>query len=164
MPYSDPESREWVRSAVKQMSETPHRVLDIGAGVGIWESSLRPILPRARFTAVEVFEPYVQKFFLRDLYESVIIEDARDIELPEADLVVMGDVLEHMPVHDAVDLWGRALAAAPAVVATIPLGEHQQGVAMWNHDDVLSRLLNITRYEVMKIVGVYLGGPGWSDS
>ncbi|MBQ1165012.1 class I SAM-dependent methyltransferase, partial [Streptomyces sp. A73] len=70
------------------------------------------------WTAVEVHKPYVAKYKLRStktrtMYDEIHVEDVRHSaeHLFHRDLVILGDVLEHVERDEAVDLLQRAEAA-----------------------------------------------------
>jgi hypothetical protein len=103
--------------------------VDAGAGAGTWHTFLSPFLPNAVWwTAIEIWEPYVERFHLDERYDEVLVRDVRDPEpLPEADLYLFGDVLEHMSPLDAVQTWNRAREAASWLVLSIPVLPCPQG-------------------------------------
>ena len=51
-------------------------MLDIGCGSGTYAK----MFPDAHWTGVEVWEPYVEEFNLKDLYQQLILSDARELE------------------------------------------------------------------------------------
>ena len=164
MPISSSEGKDWTRQKLRDLA--PESVLDVGAGAGTYAKLLAGSRP-ARLVALEVFEPYVEKYGLRELYDEVLLGDARTTELPPADVVVLGDVAEHMSVEEAQDLWRRAgEAAARAVYLSIPIVHYPQGelehnshevhvVDDWDHDKVLAAFPGITDSYRGEVVGVY---------
>jgi len=81
---------EWIRD-----SFTPKAtVLDVGACNGKW----RDLLPEYTMDAVEIFRPYAEKL---TGYRSVIIGDIFDFWYEWYDLIIFGDVIEHMSVEKA---------------------------------------------------------------
>jgi hypothetical protein len=164
MPISSTEGKDWTRAKVRELA--PESLLDVGAGAGTYAKLLGDDRP-ARLTALEVFEPYVERYGLHELYDEVLVADARTTELPEADVVVLGDVAEHMSVAEAQDLWRRAAGAARrAVFMSIPIVHYPQGelehnahevhvVDDWDHDKVLAAFPGITDSFVGDVVGVY---------
>lgn len=131
MPYSAEEGKEWVVETVRNLQPSPASVLDVGPGAGTYARLLRPTLPDATFTAVEVYEPYVQRFGLASLYDSVVVADVRDWDWdrsPHA-LVVFGDVLEHLPYGAALQVWRNARRTSDYLIASLPTSErwwHQE--------------------------------------
>jgi hypothetical protein len=67
--------------------------------------------------AVEIWEPYVEQFFLNDIYNDVLVRDVRDVEATPRlaqyfDLIIFGDILEHMTKEEAVKVWQWARSIA----------------------------------------------------
>lgn len=133
MPASDPSHRPWVLNQL--LSEIDdgtlgeiRTVVDVGPGCGSWRIFLGPWMPQSRWTAVEIFEPYVDRFLLAHHYHDVIVGDVRDLDpFPACDLVIFGDVLEHMPAADALTVWDRARAVCRRLVLGIPVRDYPQG-------------------------------------
>lgn len=120
MPWSSDVLR---REALAEISEIhPRTILDVGAGAGTY----RRLWPEGHWTAVEVWEPYVNKFNLRSLYDKVIVGDVQSVDLGGPyDLVIAGDVLEH--VTDPSGLFERLRHIASFVLVQVPLGHWPQG-------------------------------------
>ncbi|ONH62398.1 hypothetical protein CcI49_03190 [Frankia sp. CcI49] len=168
MPYSSDQGKRWISSWLAELA--PASVLDIGAGAGGYARICRQACPAVHLTAVEIWEPYVPRFGLRDLYDEVLVGDARALALPAADVVILGDVLEHMARAEAVELWTRARAAARrGVLASLPVQPYPQGpvdgnpheahVETWSHARVLSALAGMVASDVDGDIGVYLASP-----
>ncbi len=167
MPMSSAEGKEWTRERVYELAgDEPLQVLDIGPGVGTYAKLLAgPAV--SRMVGIEVHEPYVYTYRLHQLYDAVIIADARRVDLPTTDVVILGDVAEHMTADEARDLWDRSAAAARrAVYLSIPIIEYPQGeiegnphehhvVDDWNHEKVLAAFPGIGRWWLGTEVGVY---------
>lgn len=145
MPWSVEEGKPWLATRVIQ--HRPMSLLDVGAGSGTYELVLRPVLPGCVLIGLEVHEPYVDRFDLRTRYDELLVGDVRTTPLPYVDVIVLGDVLEHMGRGDAHAVWRRAReSASRAVFASIPLGDHPQGpeegneherhVESWSWDEV----------------------------
>lgn len=133
MPYSDTEGKDTARGWVEEIQ--PRTVIDVGAGAGTYARGMRPSgPPGARWTAVEAWEPYVDRFGLAALYDLVVVADARTLAAPffRADLVIAGDVLEHMPRPDAVRLLGKIRAQATHLVVSVPVLHLDQGAVYGN--------------------------------
>jgi 2-polyprenyl-3-methyl-5-hydroxy-6-metoxy-1,4-benzoquinol methylase len=93
----------------------PRRVLDVGAGYGKHGVLLREYLdPTPVVDGVEAWEPYVDAHRLRGIYDNLYVRDILTFtaeELAVYDMIVMGDVIEHMEKQDALDLLARAPGA-----------------------------------------------------
>lgn len=122
MPYSDSEGKDTALAWYEEIR--PRTVIDIGAGSGTYARALRGHSPwKGRWTAVEVWEPYVDQFDLRTLYNAVVVADARHVtpSFYRADLVVAGDVLEHLTHAHAVTLLNKIKAYAANLIVSVPV-------------------------------------------
>ncbi|MFJ5037943.1 class I SAM-dependent methyltransferase [Streptomyces parvulus] len=133
MPYSDAEGKDTALSWYQEIQ--PATVIDVGAGSGTYARALRGRRPwEGRWTAVEAWEPYVDRFGLTGLYDRVVVADARTLRGPffRADLVIAADVLEHMTRADAVRLLGKIRAHAAHLVVSVPVLHLDQGAVYGN--------------------------------
>lgn len=163
MPYSDPSCRRWILAQLLNLRDpVPESVVDVGAGAGTAKEFYGPWLPadwtrpRAPWTAIEIWEPYVARFALNFRYQHVIRGDARELVLPEADLYLFCDVVEHMPPEDAIALWARARKVARWLVINLPVHRYEQGemegnpfeahVYHWSVEEVLATFPGIVAH------------------
>ena len=164
---SSSEGKDWTRDRIAMMARTaPVSVLDIGPGVGTYAKLLSDV-PTTRVVGIEIYEPYVTTYRLREYYDEIIVGDAREVPFPAVDVVIIGDVAEHMSEDEAVQLWARASAAAArAVYLSIPVVPYPQGeiegnhhevhvVDDWDHDKVLKAFEGIGEWWTGAEVGVY---------
>lgn len=166
MGTSHPETKPWVVQRI--IDSGARHVLDVGAGAGGWADALLAAGYKGTLTAVEVWEPYIYAFRLLERYSVVLQRDVRHIE-PEVfaayDVVIFGDVLEHMTRDEALQVWDRAGAAPHAAIA-IPIIHYCQGalndnpyeehvVDNWAHDTVLAAFPGITDSQAFTITGAY---------
>lgn len=82
-------------------------VLDIGPGRGKYGAMVRELRPEARLTGLEVEAEYVERFGLRALYDDVHVGAAAvllDNVGASWDLVILGDVIEHMRRSEGLDV------------------------------------------------------------
>jgi hypothetical protein len=159
MPTSSHEGKDWLLPRI--IAEMPGSILDIGAGNGMYARLLRDRgLPEgSRLTALEVYEPYVKQFELEEVYDRVIVADARTRRLPSVDVVILGDVVEHLEHDDAQKVWDKARKAAKkAVFASIPLGEFPQGAV--NGNEAERHLTTWTNDSVHDLGGVVASWTG----
>jgi hypothetical protein len=167
MPMSSKEGKDWIRDRVGELAtRQPVSVLDIGPGVGTYAKLLSGVAT-SRISGIEIYEPYVHTYRLHEYYDEIIIGDARSVPFPDVDVVILGDVAEHMSEDEATQLWAKASAAASrAVYLSIPVVHYPQGeiegnhhevhvVDDWNHDRVLTSFEGISRWWTGSEVGVY---------
>ena len=80
---------------------------------------------------MEIWEPYVARFSLESKYETLYIADAiawfDDNMHIDYDVIVFGDVLEHMTKKDSRRCWLSALCMADFVYMSIPIVHCPQG-------------------------------------
>lgn len=122
MPYSDAQGKDTALAWYEQIR--PRTVIDVGAGSGTYARAVRGHSPwKGRWIAVEAWEPYVDRFGLRELYNAVVVADARHLPatLYRADLVIAGDVIEHQTRADAVALLDKIRAHAANLIVSVPV-------------------------------------------
>jgi hypothetical protein len=136
------------------------------------------------WTGIEAHKPFVTKYKLkstktRKMYDQLHIGDVREApaHLFFRDLVVAGDVLEHMPREDAVALLHRIVEGpedapgATHILVSVPIVDSPQGevdgnpyeahLHQWDFDDMDSVLADLGgRVESMR--GNTLGVWWWS--
>jgi hypothetical protein len=155
----------------------PSSVLDAGIGFGLWGGLLRQYLDvwagriqhsqwRTRIDGIEIDERRVQPH-ARYLYTEILIGDIRELVPRRAreqpyDVILFGDVIEHLPKPDGYALLDAATELAVGlVVVRIPLGdgwrregreEPDHHRSQWYADDFSRYRHTIRRYD-------FLGNP-----
>src|SRR5262245_22895326 len=116
----------------------PSSVLDAGIGFGLWGALLRQYLDvwagsiqpgegQTRIDGNEIDGRRVQPH-ARSLYTEILIGDIRELVPHRAreqpyDVILFGDVIEHLPKPDGQVLLDVASELASLVVVRIPLGD-----------------------------------------
>ena len=165
MPSSMDQGKDWGHEQI--MALAPARILDVGPGLGRYRDLIGDDLV-AEWWAVEVWAPYVERYALAERYDHVIVEDVRAFDWPTTfDLVILGDVLEHMPRSDALQVWGQARAHARNVLLSLPIVPYPQAteegnpyeahVETWS-DAECRALPGVRAGQANPVVGVYLAG------
>lgn len=91
-------------------------ICDMGAGVGTYYELLGPDYD---WTAVEIWHPSAE--YLRTMYSEVYEMDIRDFEYHRYyNLVIFGDVLEHLTVEDAQRTIAKAKKHADMIMVAVP--------------------------------------------
>lgn len=94
LDYGKKEIVEYIKKNFKP-GET---CLDVGACDGKWQNLLGDYMV---MDAVEVWEPNISHHGLRGKYRTVYNENVRDMEYGYYDLIIFGDVIEHMDIREA---------------------------------------------------------------
>jgi hypothetical protein len=123
---NDTDLREFV------LKHSIRTVLDVGPGRGTYSKVLRGLM--LTIDAVEIWRPYIRRYDLPRQYRKVIHGDIRDEPIygGEYDLVIFGDVLEHMTRLEALDCWQRARLAARYVMMSVPIIHYPQRASHGN--------------------------------
>ena len=110
------------------------RCLDVGACDGVWNSLLGD---HFQMYAVEAWAPNVEQHRLRELYRGVYIGDIRHYPLLSLryDLIIFGDVIEHMSVEDARRVIESAKQVCADMIVSVPF-QYKQGAIYGNPYEV----------------------------
>jgi 2-polyprenyl-3-methyl-5-hydroxy-6-metoxy-1,4-benzoquinol methylase len=166
MGFSDPTNKPWTQQKIAELN--PKTVLDVGAGQGVYLNLIRESLGDGpEVSAVEVWQPYIDQFNLKARYDHLYAVDVRDLSSFEYDLVILGDVLEHMTEHDAIDLWDRISKEAKYAIISIPIIHYHQDAINgnpyevhvdedWNTERVLKSFHSIVEHVEFPVTGVFV--------
>lgn len=147
-------------------------MLDIGAGSGTYSdlySANHLKRPKFKWDAVEIWEPYVDKFKLHDKYDNVYQMDALSYlktATTKYDVVFMGDVIEHMTKEEAVLMVELAQNMASLIIISVPIIHYPQGEYEgnpyeahvkddWSTDEMLATFPGIMSYGVEGEIGAF---------
>jgi len=127
MPYSfnffKNEVRDWIQSNVS----TSERILDVGPGIGTYSDLIRA--HGYQIDAVEIFQPYIEKYGLTEKYDTVYCEDIVNFDITDYDFIILGDVLEHLSVEHAKELIDGIVDSGKGCLVAVPYemeqGEHE---------------------------------------
>lgn len=93
------------------VNPAPKRILDVGCGYGKHGVLLREYVhPTPQVHGIEAWEPYVKPHRLKGIYDHLRVGDALELttdDLEPYDMVVMGDVIEHMEKEAALAFLAR---------------------------------------------------------
>jgi hypothetical protein len=154
MPNSSWEHADWAVERFVQLHDGA-TVVDVGPGSGKWSKLLRDGQRRSRgdrWIGLEVHAPYVERFNLPSLYDEVVVGDVRDEPdlLLMADVVILGDVLEHLEEQQARDLCAALVAAGVGLLVAGPIVEYPQG--SWEGNDHEAHLWHPTPQDWIDMV------------
>ena len=108
---------EWIRKNFN----TDSRILDVGACDGKWKK----LLPEYRMDAVEIWDPYCK--YLTE-YENVYNYNIVGMIYEYYDLIIFGDVIEHMTVEEAQQVIKYAYPRCKDMIVAVPFLYPQEAV------------------------------------
>ena len=112
---------KWIRRNFDRNSV----ILDVGACDGKWKK----LLPEYTMDAVEIWRPYCEA--LKPMYRTVYNQNAVDFKYDFYNLVIFGDVIEHMTVDDAKRVMAYAYDRCTDMIIAVPF-LYPQGVVDGN--------------------------------
>lgn len=166
MPHSDGANKGWSLEKIKEIN--PRTILDCGTGSGIYSDIIKENFKDSIvLDGIEVWQPYIDEYSLKDKYNSLTKIDVRKHENFNYDLVIFGDILEHMSKEDALSLWGKVSKQAKYAIIAIPIIHYPQGSAFgnpyevhvkddWTVQEVLDSFTNIIEYSAFDITAAFL--------
>ena len=116
-----PEAVKWILDNLKRGDTC----LDVGAGDGKWAALLKDYL---LMDAVEVFWPNIANHELYKKYHNTYIADIRDFKYLYYDLIIFGDVLEHMSTEDAQRVLNYARPRCNYILVAVPFNWPQGAI------------------------------------
>ena len=90
--------------------------LDVGACDEIWQS----LLPEYDMDAVEAFKPNADRIRKHNIYMNVYCMEIKDYEYDWYDLIIFGDVIEHMDVETAQAVLNYAYPRCKDMIVAVP--------------------------------------------
>lgn len=152
MPYSyDYFKIEVGKHIIKTQSQSS-KILDVGAGSGKYGAMLRMWFNN--IDALEIFEPYIEQFQLKEIYNNVYIGNIIDFNIDMYDYIIMGDILEHLSVEDAHDLLSKIHLDGKKCLVAIPYkmeqGEVNGNIYETHLQPDLTHDVFLFRYPMMK--------------
>lgn len=106
-------------------------ILDVGAGWGKYHF----LLPDYTMDACEIWEPYINEEQLRQLYRRVYNADIHDLNVDFYDVIIMGDVLEHLETTRAQETIQRLYHRCQEMYIIVPY-RYPQGEVHGNHFEI----------------------------
>ena len=123
MPHKDvePNSYSDFKDDIKQYIYKKYpkdiKILDVGPGIGTYSK----LLPDYKnIDCVEIYEPYVEQYSLNSHYKNVFVKDILDFDFDYYDVIIMGDIMEHLSVEDTLKLFSRILPKCDDIIVNIP--------------------------------------------
>lgn len=169
MPVSDRENKRWALETIRRLD--PKVIVDIGPGEGTYSNLARKHTRGAHWIAIEAWAPYIPRYGLWRKYNHVVVSDVRHCDFSTItgapDLVIIGDVLEHMTHIEARGVLERLKLWADRILVCVPL-EHRHQDAFegnwfeihrehWSGEQMRAELADgLEDYREGRVLGYYL--------
>jgi predicted TPR repeat methyltransferase len=169
MGFSAPQGKKEIHEWIIQSVNDIENILDIGPGNGTYFNLLSN-LKKFNWEGVEAWKPYIEKFELEKKYNKIYQGDIRNFDWTNKhyDLVIAGDVLEHMTKEEAIEVVKKCLDHSKMLIISIPVVYMPQGELEdnpfevhvkpdWSDDEVKDTWHEyIKKAHRVKMIGVYL--------
>lgn len=158
MPFSTGLYKEKVLSHIKNNIDPTYKILDVGPGCGVYGLGL----DEYNIDAVEIFEPYIEKYKLNEIYKNVYNENILNFDWTPYDYIIFGDVLEHIDPIQAQKLIKDITQAGKKCLVAVPYS-FEQGESYGNQYEThlqpdLTREIMLTRYPELTLL---IGNEGY---
>lgn len=122
MPLSDRRFNEQIEEFLR--THPALNYFDIGSGAGKYGKMIRKINPQAKITGIEADKEYIKRYKTSEHYDEFIndrIENfIRDNPAFTTDIVILGDILEHLFKSDGIDLIHYLIYRCKYMVIVFP--------------------------------------------
>jgi hypothetical protein len=153
MPYSYSLFKEEVEQHLLSVVNKDFKVLDVGPGSGTYGRMLKDL---CHLDAVEIYEPYIHQFNLKDLYDNVFLEDICKFDIHPYNYLILGDVLEHLTLDNAIPLIDKINALGKKCLIAVPYlyeqGEEYGNIHETHHQPDLTYNKMASRYPSLKLL------------
>jgi len=103
----------WIRKTIPKDGT----ILDVGACDGVWSDLL---FEYKNMDAVEIYQPNIISFRLKEKYRNVFNENIVNLRYNDYDLIIFGDIVEHLEVADAQTVLEYANPRCKELIISVP--------------------------------------------
>lgn len=130
------------------------KVLDIGAGCGTYWNLLHDSF--RTIDAIEVFKPNIDNYKLKQKYHKVYNMDITQFKYDFYDIIIFGDVLEHLDTNDAKMVLEYAYTRCKELIVAVPYELEQDEVGGNKYEihkqaDLTPKIMK-ERYPMLKLL------------
>lgn len=153
MPYSSTAFKEEVKRHILSNIKPNEKILDVGAGAGTYGKMLGDYF---YIDAIEIYDPYIEKFNLHEIYRNVYNANILAFDFSPYNYIIMGDILEHIPKYEAMNLVKKINDAGKKCLIAVPYlyeqGEYDGNVHEIHHQPDLTNEIFLERYPSMHLL------------
>jgi hypothetical protein len=155
MPTSSSDLKEaifqHIRTVVLEYLPRRYKILDVGPGIGTYGKFLSDL----NIDAIEIHKPYVEQYNIKQYYKNVFIGNIIEFNYDDYDYIIIGDVLEHIPVDDAKKLIKDITSKGIKCLIAVPFLCPQDAVdgvesEIHHQEDLTSRIMK-SRYPELEV-------------
>ena len=154
MPYSYGYFKEDFKNHLFDNFNKNIQILDVGPGSGSYGLLLNKDFKN--IDCIEIYEPYINQFNLKDIYRNIHIGDIQNLNLFLYDYIIIGDVLEHLSIENAQSLLNKIYNNEIYCMVAIPYKMKQDDVNgneyERHHQDDLTNDIFLDRYPMMNLL------------
>ena len=126
------QGKEFMAGWIRGRFDDGATCLDVGACDGNWWNRVGGFLT---MDAVEIWQPNVDRHQLEQKYRRVWCMDVADLEYEYYDLIIFGDVIEHMDVEKAQKVLAYAREHSKDFIVAVPW-QYKQGICYGNQWEI----------------------------
>lgn len=93
-------------------------VLDVGCGHGFYYKLLKDHF--SKIDGVEIWTPYIEEYELEKMYNKIFNVNIMDFEFDYYDIIIMGDILEHLPRNESSFLLKKINDKCKELLVIVP--------------------------------------------
>jgi len=153
MPYSTTLYKAEIKQHFIDKLDTSIKILDVGAGCGTYAHLLREDF---YIDAIEVFEPNIEKFGLKNLYQNVFLGNILDFDFSNYDYLIFGDIIEHLTFLEAKNLLEKVYHKDKLCMVGVPYlyeqGEYEGNTYEIHQQPDLTKEIFLQRYPQMHLL------------
>lgn len=146
--------KQEITDYLKEKFDKNATILDVGAGEGTYLNYLQDYF--INIEAVEVFKPNIDNFKLEERYNKVYNANIKDFKYDFYDIIIFGDVIEHLEVNEAQEVLEYALNRCNEMIVAVPYlnpqGIEEDNVYEIHKQDDLTDEIMKERYPYLKCV------------
>tara|TARA_R110001592_G_scaffold59740_2_gene181344 strand:+ start:2933 stop:3439 length:507 start_codon:yes stop_codon:yes gene_type:complete len=154
MPYSFNDFKIQIRYFFQKSIPKGTRILDVGPGAGTYWKALNDL--GYNMDCIEIHKPYIKEFKLKEKYSNVFEGNIMDFDISNYDVIILGDILEHLSINDATHLINNISEQQKKCLVAVPYemeqGEYKGNVYETHLQADLTPEIMLDRYPNLKLL------------
>jgi hypothetical protein len=139
MPFSNETFKKEIRDYLINNFDKEISILDVGPGIGTYFDLLSDNFKN--MDACEIYNQYIIEYNLESKYRKVFNENILNLNFEYYDVIIMGDVFEHISENDCVSFINKIKNKCKQVIIQVPY-DLEQGAWGGNLYETHLQLLN----------------------